>query len=360
MSKVKGKKSTNKNKDPEIDESSLSLWQRENLRYMKKKGAKPHWQDPLPKEEEQEVAPEEKSEEESDEEKKPVASEAKEEKQTIKERMMAKLAHGRKKRVSFAERLPNLRDQSYKLLRKRMTILLVAFVIPLLFLLYYVSPFSRVQKITVTGNQAVATEAIVDSSDLKIGENIFGEYFSWNHYAENILKENPQVRSAALHFTNPVSFEIEVSEYQEIAVLLKARKYYPILENGTVLETEIEEIEGFPVLEDFEDEGIIQATITAYHELPEAIQNLIQTIQYTPTESDAELLTLTMSDGNQVLVPYSTMIDQMAYYEQVAAQMTENGVIDMEVGIFSYPYGNNERFESSSESSTENSSENAE
>lgn len=354
MSKFKGKKPTDKNEESEIDESSLSLWQRENLRYMKKKGAKPHWQDPLPKEEEPVAEPE------PEEEEKPAVSEEKKEKQTVKEKMMAKLAISRKKRVSFAERLPNLRDQSYKLLRKRMTILLVAFIIPLLFLLYYVSPFSKVQKIVVTGNQAVATEAIVDSSELKVGENIFGEYFSWNRYAENILKENPQVRSASLHFTNPVSFEIEITEYEEIAVLLKEGDYYPILENGTVLENVTEAVEGFPVLQDFEDQGIIQATITAYPELPETIRNLIQTIQYTPTDSDDELLTLTMSDGNQVLVPYSTMVDQMVYYEQVAAQMTENGVIDMEVGIFSYPYGNNETIESTSETSTENSSENGE
>jgi len=36
------------------------------------------------------------------------------------------------------------------------------------------------------------------------------------------------------------------------------------------------------------------------------------------------------------------MSSQMKYYPQVAKEMDEKGVIDMEVGIFAYPYQTSE------------------
>ena len=45
-----------------------------------------------------------------------------------------------------------------------------------------------------------------------------------------------------------------------------------------------------------------------------------------------------MNDGNRVIVNISDLSEKMAYYSQVAEQMDKPGIVDMEVGIFSYPY----------------------
>ncbi len=67
-----------------------------------------------------------------------------------------------------------------------------------------------------------------------------------------------------------------------------------------------------------------------------------------------------MNDGNQVIVNINNLANQMKYYSQVAKDMDEKGVIDMEVGIFSHPYGSTQETEESGQSEeTTESEENA-
>ncbi|MGH2251949.1 cell division protein FtsQ/DivIB, partial [Enterococcus faecalis] len=42
--------------------------------------------------------------------------------------------------------------------------------------------------------------------------------------------------------------------------------------------------------------------------------------------------------GNRVIVNISDLSRKMGYYSQVAEQMDKPGIVDMQVGIFSYPY----------------------
>ncbi len=67
-----------------------------------------------------------------------------------------------------------------------------------------------------------------------------------------------------------------------------------------------------------------------------------------------------MNDGNQVILNINNLANQMKYYSQVAKDMDEKGVIDMEVGIYSYPYSSTqETAESDSTEETTGSEENA-
>ncbi|EAC3851738.1 cell division protein FtsQ, partial [Listeria monocytogenes] len=98
--------------------------------------------------------------------------------------------------------------------------------------------------------------------------------------------------------------------------------------------------EGLPVLENFSAEDKIKATLSAYQELSSEIRDGISQIKYTPRDSNDELLTLFMNDGNQVIVNISNMVSQMQYYPQIAKDLTEDSIVDMEVGIFTYPISN--------------------
>lgn len=327
-----------------IDEENLSPWQKANLNYMQQQGETPHWQEKKSTDADEEDA--EAVENEIDEE------ESKKVEAKAKFKVLESVKG--KKRISYVEKLPNLKQQTNRVLRRRILILLAAFGIPLIILSYFVSPWSKLQTLTVSGNSEVSSEAIISSSTFTIGDNIFEEYFNREEHSADIFEKNPRVKAVSVSLANPVSLNLQVSEYQEAAVLLRDDQYYPILENGVVLEEATsEDVSAFPILQDFTDQEIITETISAYGELAADIQSLIQVIQYTPSANNLQLLTLTMNDGNQVIVPYETMVSQMQYYPQVASQMTENGVIDMEVGIFSYPYGTDQTLASTTESSSE-------
>lgn len=121
--------------------------------------------------------------------------------------------------------------------------------------------------------------------------------------------------------------------------MAKDGKYFPILENGqTVQEPQEKADKEKVILEDFKEQDHIMATIQNYYELPKEIQSGVSQINYTPTEDNDELITIFMNDGNRVILNVSNMDQQMEYYPQVAEEMDEKGIIDMEVGIFARPY----------------------
>ena len=126
-----------------------------------------------------------------------------------------------------------------------------------------------------------------------------------------------------------------------MALLASDNHYSPILESGVVVnEPSDQPLEGLPILESFSDQSKIKEVLTAYQKLSQEIREGISQIKYTPRDSNDELLTIYMNDGNQVIVNISNMASQMQYYPQIAKDLKEDSIIDMEVGIFTYPISN--------------------
>ena len=149
-----------------------------------------------------------------------------------------------------------------------------------------------------------------------------------------------------------------------MAYLLTGDKYYDILENGQVLKNPIAQDQlqsGLPILEGFTSKKLILKTLKAYHKLPEEFKQSISQIKSTPRAENDQLLTLNMNDQNQVLINIDQLTKKLPYYAKVASNMQEPGIVDMEVGLFSYPYPKEEKKTGdSSEQTTDSDSENSE
>lgn len=50
-----------------------------------------------------------------------------------------------------------------------------------------------------------------------------------------------------------------------------------------------------------------------------------------------------MNDQNQVLINIDQLTKKLPYYAKVASNMQEPGIVDMEVGLFTYPYPKEEK-----------------
>ena len=247
------------------------------------------------------------------------------------------------KPFSFSDHLPNFKAYRDKKLRKRLLILVVIFLVPLLGSLYYISPLSKVSAVVVAENPLTPKEALIESSQIVKNERLWPQFFARQRIATAIEKANPRVKKATITLQQWNQLHLHVEEYSESAYLVKGNDYLPILENGTILQEPQEEVtKGRVIVENFTDETLILETLKQYKELPEEIQDAISQITYAPSKNNEELLTIFMNDGNQVIVGISKLADHMKYYLQVAKEMSEKGVIDMEVGIYSYPYPSNE------------------
>lgn len=247
------------------------------------------------------------------------------------------------KPFSFSDHLPNFKAYRDKKLRKRLLILVVIFLVPLLGSLYYISPLSKVSAVVVAENPLTPKEALIESSQIVKNERLWPQFFARQRIATAIEKANPRVKKATITLQQWNQLHLHVEEYSESAYLVKGNDYLPILENGTILQEPQKEVtKGRVIVENFTDETLILETLKQYKELPEEIQDAISQITYAPSKKNEELLTIFMNDGNQVIVGISKLADHMKYYLQVAKEMSGKGVIDMEVGIYSYSYPSNE------------------
>lgn len=317
-------------------DETLTPWQKANLEYTQQRGQEPGWSPKVIE------GPQEKAEDE--EQTPPVEAE-------LGQRPAAE------ETTSFSERLPKVKYQRQSLLYRRMITIILMLLLPLLAVIYYVSPLAKLAGVTVVGNQAVAATAIVKAADFQMEGALWPQYFARSQELKQIKDSNPRIEKVSLSIDHLNHFKIQVKEYEEIAVLSHDNAYSPILANGyTLAETMENPTEKLPILENFSKQATIVNVLNAYQSLSQELQEAISQIKYTPTTSNKELLLLYMNDGNQVIVNISNMKSQMKYYAQVAKEMSEKGVIDMEVGIFSYPYEKEEATTGSEGETTTSSS----
>lgn len=329
--------------DELLDTSSLTPWQKENLKYLKNQGDSPSWQPAL-------IENEETEKEETETEASEKTNETEEEKSEPKSERDESKDKNKQTYESFADRLPNIKKERNKRLHRRLTLIISFFLVAILIVLYYVSPLSKLGNITVSGAEHVEKNQVITQSKLEKNASLWEQFWDRKIYENNIVRRLPRIKSASISLSGLNSFNISVKEHKVVAMESSDGAYHPILENGKIL-TEVESSpqSDMPVFQNFSDETIIKRLIVSYNKLPDDIKNNISEIRYEPSKSNKDLINLYMKDTNKVIVNIDQLSEKMAYYQQVSSQMTEPGVIDMEVGIFSYPLEKKETSEESEE-----------
>lgn len=333
-----------KSDEIEIDQENLTPWQKENLEYMKKQGDDPVWHPSLLRRK-----PTEETQQEDDSNQ----GEALEEEDPDQSIEIDQEADKKKPSYeSFADRLPNIKKERNQRLYRRLTLIVSVLLIAVLISLYFVSPLSKLGSINVVGNSNIDSEILIKQSGLEKGKGLWEQLWDRGVYEKKIQRGLPRVRKASISLSGINSFKIKINEYKVVALESEGEEYHPILENGKILNETLHVAEsGKPIFENFQDESLIKELMISYADLSTEIKHGISEIKYAPSVTNKELVSLYMNDGNRVLVNIPQLSEKMAYYPQVAKQMDEAGIIDMEVGIFSYPYGN----ESTAESTDDNS-----
>ncbi|MGM0218264.1 cell division protein FtsQ/DivIB [Enterococcus sp. AZ126] len=322
----------------QIDEQNLTPWQKENLEYLKTQGGKPVW-DPSVVSDEKEDQKESVEDEETEMNEIPPEELETEEKQ-------------KQTYESFADRLPKIKKVRNKRLFRRLTLIVSVFLIAILIVLYFVSPLSKLGNIGVSGSKSIDSQKIIAQSKLEKGKSLWEQFGDRKIYEKKIERQLPRVKKATISLSGINSFNIKIEEYKVVALESTNNMFHPILENGKILPEEMKAPEsGMPVFQNFKDQSTIKNLMNSYNKLPEDLKQNISEIRYAPSNANKELININMKDANEVIVNISQLDEKMAYYSKVASQMEKPGIIDMEVGIFSYPFNNEETEENVEESS---------
>lgn len=244
------------------------------------------------------------------------------------------------KDYSLEDKLPKLKEKRRKKMYRRLVSLLFLFSFAILIVVYFITPLSKVDQVSVSGTKEVTDQAVIDASQIRSGDSLWETFFSRNKIETTVKKQLPQVKSMKLKFNSINSYELVVSEYKTVAYLEKGDEYYNILSNGKIVnESRKISIGNPPIFVNFKEGKALNKMLEQYQVLNENIHNSISEIEYTPSKTDDYLITLYMNDGNQVVASILSFAEKMVYYPDIVEKTgEEKGVINIEVGIYFMPF----------------------
>ena len=207
--------------------------------------------------------------------------------------------------------------------------------------LYFLTPLATMKTIEFTGNKVVSQEELRSSSKIDQRDYTVTVYKNRHHYEQNLKASSPWIENVEMTYQFPLTFKIDVQEYGILGYLQKDSKYYPILTSGEYVKNEVA-ADALPEERmdvTFSDAGLIKEFVQQLKNVPDSIKKSMRRVDLTPSKVTEDLVTITMSDEHQILVPISHIAKKLPYYEGIHPQLEVPSVIDMEAGIFSYAQG---------------------
>ena len=207
--------------------------------------------------------------------------------------------------------------------------------------LYFLTPLATMKTIEFTGNKVVSQEELRSSSKIDQRDYTVTVYKNRHHYEQNLKASSPWIENVEMTYQFPLTFKIDVQEYGILGYLQKDSKYYPILTSGEYVKNEVA-ADALPEERmdvTFSDAGLIKEFVQQLKNVPDSIKKSMRRVDLTPSKVTEDLVTITMSDEHQVLVPISHIAKKLPYYEGIHPQLEVPSVVDMEAGIFSYAQG---------------------
>ncbi|AEB72957.1 cell division protein FtsQ/DivIB [Lentilactobacillus buchneri] len=221
---------------------------------------------------------------------------------------------------------------------KKMWPLVMPITIILLVMIFMISSYSRVKKVTVSGNEIVSDQQIKAFSPVKKGTSLFAVWGKTDKLAQSLKQRSRRMQSVKMKLVNFNQVKIKVEEYPTIGYLFVHGGYQPILKSGVIIKGKVLNPKaGFPVLKKFQNPKKLRRTIKQYRRISPPVRAVMNTISFSPTKSNPDRIFIQMSDGNKVYASISTFGDKMDYYPSISSKLKVKSVINLEVGAYSYP-----------------------
>ncbi|MEX2804211.1 cell division protein FtsQ/DivIB [Streptococcus sp. H31] len=316
-------------KKEEKDEVALTEWQKRNVEFLKRKKKEEEEKEKL----QQKLQAEKRAqfqkhlnkgetEEKQVKEKAQSSSKKKKSSQKTKE----------KKRVKPKQKKSLTKKQ--KAWRKASPVVVLSLAV-LLFSLFLISPYSKKKVIQVEGLTHALEEDVLTQSGIADSDYFFSLLFQPDPYEQAIEQGNMWVKKAAISYKFPNIFTIKLTEYNVVGYMQTDAGYQPILENGkhaaAVNSTELPD--NYLII-NLENEDDIQTLVKAFADMDKELISNIRSVDLASTAATADLLSLTMYDGNIVRVPLSEIKVKLPYYSKIKSTLSEPSIIDMEVGLY--------------------------
>ena len=240
--------------------------------------------------------------------------------------------------IDIEERIPSMREKRRRRTNRKFIFVITIFTLALLVILYFQSPLSQINKITVNGTGLYGKTFYLEEVDLSVDKPLWG--FKIKDTEKSIRKmDSVQDVTIARKWLRDV--EVNITEWDPIAYIEEDGQYSLLLENGKVFsQNQLLPEEDAPILNGFTDSEHKKRMTAQLMKMESEVYQLISEIIYKGTADDTNNITVYMDDGYEIRAIISTFAEKMAYYSEITAQLHnhEKGVIDMEVGTYFTPF----------------------
>lgn len=243
--------------------------------------------------------------------------------------------------IDLEDRIPTFRKKRRKRTNIKFIFISAIFLIVLFVILYFQSSFSKVKDIKITGAHIVDKTYYTDVSPVNEGDSMWSIDVA---AIESSLQSLDWVKSATVKRKWLTTVTVDIEEWKKVAYFSKDHTFYPLLENGTLLE-ESEQLSPIdaPVFLAFEDEKLLKRLLKELAKLNPEVLAMISQISANPTDVDPYAITLFMNDGYEVRADLTSLAEKLNFYPSIVARIEseeqfEKGIIDIEVGSYYRSY----------------------
>lgn len=204
-----------------------------------------------------------------------------------------------------------LKKRKAKRRKRRLKILLIILII-ILIIAFFMSDYSRLKSITVSGNNRVERQEIIDAAKI----NLHQDYTFFTNTDEIIsrIKEVPLVKNARVSKNLFGDITIKIVEADPIAQCTIDNVLYVVDETGRIIKDEagkyVSYVQRCPRLNNFDYEHLEEFS-KEFIKLPSQVINQISDINYAPLSADETRCEFIMDDAKILYLRYDDMAEQL-------------------------------------------------
>lgn len=197
-------------------------------------------------------------------------------------------------------------------------------------------PWQTINTVTVdSGN--IPTETIEEQMGIHKGSKRYEVFLQEDFLIKKLQRKNSKVSKVSMSLTGQ-KLTITVSEKINAGFVRENGHWYQLDSNGNRQQVSAPDGRG-PVYTGFKKDSQIKQVAKSVSSLNKVIRDDIGEIKFAPDSNNDSKLILVMNDGNTVYASQKTMAEKMRYYSGIAQSMSQSGIIDLQVGSYSYAYG---------------------
>ena len=202
----------------------------------------------------------------------------------------------------------------------------ILFGLIVLLILFFVSDYSNIYRITVSGNYYLSTEDIISISGISDDNKYF---FTISYFVKNKLEKSPYIESCEVIKSDDRVIEISVVEKKQVAyssigsyeeIIFADDTTVQINTNNAYLKRRLPEIEGFTSEQ-------LNTILRGFKTVEKETIDQISEISRYPVSYDENMMEVIMKDGNICFVSWTGLNMLNNYYSIVSGLDAGNSCI---------------------------------